>query len=66
MINIEKYIDAIKLTWVKILLSQEHAYWKIIPNHFFNLMGANFMIFYMNSDNININTQFKPPSRILL
>ena len=52
MINIEKYIDAIKLTWVKRLLSKEHANWKIIPNHFFNLMGANFLIFYMNSDNI--------------
>ena len=50
MIDIDKYIEAIQLTWVKRLISEDQANWKIIPKHYFNKFGENFLLFKMNLD----------------
>ena len=52
MVNIEKYVDAIKLTWLKRLTTGEFGKWKVIPQHLFDKCGKNFLIFHMNTNNI--------------
>ena len=52
MIDIETYINTLKLKWVKALISQDDANWKIIPQYHFQQFGNNFLVFYYNTDNI--------------
>ena len=52
MIQIHFFIS-FKLKWIKTLLNQEKANWKILPEYFFKNFGHNFLIFYMNIDNFN-------------
>ena len=52
MINIEKYIDALKLNWIKRLINENNMHWKVIPEYYFNMIGKKFLIFQMNLRNI--------------
>ena len=47
------FFISLKLKWIKTLLTQENANWKILPEYFFKNFGHNFLIFYMNIDNFN-------------
>ena len=61
MIDLETYINTMKLKWVKSLLSQDDANWKVIPKYHFQKFGSNFLIFYYNIDNINgLNAKHLP------
>ena len=51
--DLDKYIEAINLNWVKRLKSPDKANWKIIPQYYFDQYGENFLLFSMNLDNIN-------------
>ena len=59
MIDIDKYIEAIQLTWVTRLLSEDHANWKILPTFYFNKFGENFILFKMNLDKANSLSELK-------
>ena len=50
--DIDNYIAAIKLSWVKRLTTGEFANWKVIPAFYFNNFGKDFLIFNMPVDNI--------------
>ena len=63
MVNIEKYVDAIKLTWLKRLTTGDFGKWKVIPQHLFDKCGKNFLIFHMNTNSIKALPAF--PFRIL-
>ena len=52
MVNIEKYVAAIKLTWLKRLTTGDFGKWKVIPQHLFDKCGKNFLIFHMNTNSI--------------
>ena len=53
MVNIDMYIDSIKLGWVKRLVTGEFSNWKVIPKKYFNAFGKDFLIFRMNVDSLN-------------
>jgi hypothetical protein len=36
MIDIDKYIEAIQIKWIKKLTSKNFANWKVIPFYYFN------------------------------
>ena len=61
MTDIDKYINAIQITWVKRLTNDDDkdSNWKIIPKFYFNRYGQNFFIFKMNATNINIFPNIK-------
>ena len=52
MINIDNFLSAIQLSWVKRLTSTHFANWKVIPLFFFNIFGENFSLFNMNPGSI--------------
>ena len=58
MIDIDKYIEAIQIKWVKKLTSINFANWKVIPFYYFNKFGHGLMIFNMNIDTIKSVNQF--------
>lgn len=53
MIDIEKYIDAIKIGWIKKLTTKDSANWKTIPRFYLEKYGKNFLIFSMNIETLN-------------
>ena len=53
MTDIDSYIDAIKLSWIKRLTLSEDSRWKIIPKFYLSKLGKNFLIFKMNLDKIS-------------
>ena len=53
MCDPNSFFISLKLKWIKNLLNQEKANWKILPEYFFKNFGHNFLIFYMNIDNFN-------------
>ncbi|CAG2204340.1 unnamed protein product [Mytilus edulis] len=48
MTDIDAYIEAIKINWVKRLTDETCANWKIIPTFYFREFGENNLIFKMN------------------
>ena len=50
MTDIDGYIEAMQLSWVKRLTSSEYASWKIIPKFYIDQFGENFLLFRMNLD----------------
>ena len=54
MIDIDKYIEAIKIGWVNKLTDNTEANWKVIPKLLFNKIGKNFLVFKMNIDNLTL------------
>ena len=54
------FFKSLKIKWVKTLINKEKANWKILPEYFMKSFGDNFLIFYMNIDNLkklpNLNT----------
>lgn len=52
MIDLESYITAMKIKWVKALTDKSNPNWKVIPNYFFSKFGYNCLIFNMNLDSI--------------
>ena len=52
MIHLESFTTMLQLKWVKALLSDTKANWKIIPKYFLNRFGANFLIFYSNPSSL--------------
>jgi hypothetical protein len=52
MIDIDKYIEAIQIKWVKKLTSKNVANWKVIPFYYFNKFGPELMIFNMSIDTV--------------
>ena len=60
MIDIDKYIEAIQIKWVKKLTSKYFANWKVIPFYYFNnyKFGPELMIFNMSIDTIKSVNQF--------
>ena len=55
MIDIDNYINAIRINWVKRFINNTdmEAYWKAIPKYYFNKYGSDFLIFNMNFDKFN-------------
>lgn len=61
MIDIASYIISMKIKWVKALTDNTKANWKVIPEYFYRKFGPNFLIFYMNSDNMkSLNVSHLP------
>ena len=58
MIDIDKYIEAIQIKWIKKLTSKNFANWKVIPFYYFNKFGPELMIFNMSIDTIKSVDQF--------
>lgn len=56
MIDIDKYIEAIKIKWILKLQESkvEKDNWSIIPNFYFNKFGKNLLIFEMNIKSIKM------------
>ena len=52
MTDIDNYITTLQIAWIKRLTADDFANWKVIPTFYFNKFGANFMLLYMNPDNI--------------
>jgi hypothetical protein len=52
MCDTTSFFKSIKLKFVKSLLNDEEANWKILPNYFLNVFGKDFLIFYMNLDKL--------------
>ena len=48
MVDVEYYINMLKIKWVMFLLSTDRANWKIVPRYFLDKYGDNFLIFNMN------------------
>ena len=46
------FFKSLKIKWVKTLINNEKANWKILPEYFMKSFGDKFLIFYMNIDNI--------------
>jgi hypothetical protein len=53
MIDIESFVTMLQVKWVKSLLSNEFANWKVIPSYFLNKFGKNFLVFYMNLKSVS-------------
>ena len=55
MIDLDTYVQAIHISWIKRLIDNKNknANWKVIPKFYFNKFGENYLIFYMNLDNVN-------------
>ena len=55
MIDIDRYIDATKIKWVKQLTTctnEEIENWKVIPKYYFDKFGKDFLLFHMNLDSV--------------
>ena len=50
MIDINKYIQAIHIKWVKHIIDDQNENWQIIPKYYFNKFGTNLLVFKMNID----------------
>ena len=61
MINIDKYLEAINISWVKKLIENEDLSpnWKVLPRFYFDKFGQEFLIFKMNFNNINLVYKLK-------
>ena len=59
MIDIDKYIEAIKITWIKRLKDNNFSNWKIIPKYHLNKFGNDFSIFDMRLKSVNSLEDFK-------
>ena len=56
MIDIDKFIEAIQIKWIKSLLQETEANWTLIPRFHYNNFGKNLIIFKMNVGQIkNLN-----------
>ena len=54
MIDIESHITALKMKWIKNLVDENDANWKLIPRYFLREFGSNCLIFYCNLDTIKV------------
>ena len=52
MVNIDKYIESIKIGWIKRLTADKFLNWMVIPKFYLNKFGSNLLILRMNTNNI--------------
>lgn len=47
MTDIDNYITALQIAWIKRLTANNFANWKVIPTFYFNKFGTDFMLLYL-------------------
>ena len=54
MTDIDLYVTALNIMWVKRLIDKEteSAHWKVIPNFYFSKYGENLIVFHFNTVDI--------------
>ena len=64
MLDTESFFRSLKIKFIKSLINEEEANWKLLPKYFLNDFGNNFLIFYMNLGQLknvkNINNLYIP------
>jgi len=48
MIDFHSFCSILKVTWIKHLLTNDNANWKVIPRYIYLIVSRNFSFFYMN------------------
>ena len=48
MIDFHSFCSMLKVKWIKHLLTNDNANWKVIPRYIFDCLGENVLFFYMN------------------
>jgi hypothetical protein len=63
MCDIRAHIDALRIKWVKLLIHTDTRNWTLIPSHYLNCYGKNYLIFNMNLDKLtSLSVKQKLPS----
>ena len=64
MVDTESFFRSLKIKFIKSLINDEEANWKLLAEYFLNVFGNNFLIFYMNLGSLknikNLDNLFIP------
>ena len=52
MCDTTSFFKSLKLKWVKYLLNNDNANWKVLPSFYLSKLGENFLIFHSNLDHL--------------
>ena len=52
MCDTSSFFKSLKLKWVKYLLNDDEANWKVLPNFYLSKLGDDFLIFHANLDHL--------------